>query len=143
MNNSIEIKEYSVVRINKTNLEDIEKLWFTVYGNTPPKNYFARKYASEYTGISNIGFIAYKENIAIAYYGVIPCLVQYRDKIILAAQSADTMTHPHYRYKGMFVQLSNMCFELCRANGINLVFGFPNQNSYHGAVHTTSTMLGH
>jgi hypothetical protein len=28
-----------------------------------------------------------------------------------------------------------MTFELCRMEGIRLVFGFPNQNSYHGAIH--------
>jgi hypothetical protein len=44
------------------------------------------------------------------------------------------MTHPQYRYKGMFVELSNRAFDLCRQLGIRLIFGFPNQNSYHGAV---------
>jgi hypothetical protein len=29
-----------------------------------------------------------------------------------------------------------MAFALCRELGIRLIFGFPNQNSYHGAVHT-------
>jgi hypothetical protein len=34
----------------------------------------------------------------------------------------------------MFVELSKICFELCRESGIKFIFGFPNQNSYHGAV---------
>jgi len=128
--------EYKIIRLDEKNLSDIEKLYIAIYMKKPPADYFKKKYNTAYTGVSNIGFIAYnKENLPIAYYGVIPCFIQYTDKIILAAQSADTMTHPGYRYKGLFVELSNMCFDLCRRNGINLIFGFPNQNSYHGAVH--------
>jgi hypothetical protein len=44
------------------------------------------------------------------------------------------MTHPGYRMKGMFVELSRITFALCKEKGIRLVFGFPNDNSYHGAV---------
>ena len=128
-------EEYTIERLSNDNLADVEKLHTAVYGITPPENYFRRKYNTSYTGVSNIGFIAYnKERTAIAYYGVIPCFVEYQNKIMLAAQSADTMTHPGFRYKGMFVELSNICFSLCRENGINLVFGFPNQNSYRGAI---------
>lgn len=95
-----------------------------------------KKYDTAYTGVSYTGFIAYNTNkLAVAYYGVIPCYLHYKGKMILAAQSADTMTHPGYRYKGMFVELSKITFDLCRASGIRIIFGFPNQNSYHGAIH--------
>jgi hypothetical protein len=56
------------------------------------------------------------------------------DRVVLAAQSADTMTHPHYRYKGLFVELANLTIQLCRDNGIELLFGFPNQNSLPGFI---------
>jgi len=131
-----DIKEYTIERLNDNNLADVEKLHTAVYGMAPAKNYFRKKYNSSYTGITNIGFIAYnKEKTAIAYYGVIPCFVEYQNQVVLAAQSADTMTHPRFRYKGLFVELSNICFDLCKENGIHLIFGFPNQNSYHGAIH--------
>ncbi len=97
--------------------------------------YFSGKYNTAYTGVENVGFIAYAgDKRPIAYYGVIPCFMQFENEVILAAQSADTMTDPQHRYKGMFVELSNMTFDLCRQLGIRLIFGFPNQNSYHGAV---------
>jgi hypothetical protein len=129
-------KEYTIERLNGYNLADVEKLHTAVYGTAPPHNYFSKKYNSSYAGLAYIGFIAYnKERAPIAYYGVIPCLVEYQNKVVLAAQSADTMTHPGFRYKGLFVELSNICFELCRESGINLIFGFPNQNSFHGAIH--------
>jgi hypothetical protein len=133
MNNGTE-KEYSVVRLNGKNIVDLEKLYAAVYKKNAPGNYFAKKYDTVFTGVQHIGYLAYKEAIPIAFYGVIPCFIQYENNVILAAQSADTMTHPEHRYKNLFFDLSNMCFELCKQNGIFLIYGFPNQNSYHGAI---------
>lgn len=127
---------YRVLRLSRDNIGDLAKLYSGVYGSAlQPEEYFAKKYNTAYTGAEYVGFIAYsKDHQPVAYYGVIPCFIQYETGIMLAAQSADTMTHPLYRYKGIFVQLSNLTFDLCRQLGIRLLFGFPNQHSYHGAV---------
>ena len=126
---------YSVERLNKNNLRDLALLHSQVYATRLNGDYFVRKYDTAYTKVGDLGFLAYGPGkIPIAYYGVIPCFIQYRDEVILAAQSADTMTHPGHRFKGLFVELSAMTFDLCREMGIRLIFGFPNQNSYHGAV---------
>ena len=114
----------------------MEKLHEAVYERKAPKNYFNIKYNSAYTGVEYLGYVAYNsDGLAVAYYGVVPCFLQCGHDKILAAQSADTMTHPKFRFKGMFVELSNITFDLCRSSGIRVIFGFPNQNSYHGAVH--------
>lgn len=132
---SNENREYSVVRLSKKNLADVAKLHKAVYGTTAATDHFPKKYDTAYTGVEDVGYIAYNEQgLPVAYYGVIPCFIQYGKEIMLAAQSADTMTDPNFRFKGMFVELSNMTFALCRQLGIRLIFGFPNQNSYHGAV---------
>ncbi len=126
---------YSIERLGKDNLADIATLYEAVYGRTAPAGLFIKKYDTAYTGREYLGFIAYsKDRVPVGYYGVIPCFLQYGDKKILSAQSADTMTHPQYRFKGLFVELSNITFNLCRSEGIKLVFGFPNQNSLHGAI---------
>ena len=136
MNHKKENREYSIARLDENKLKDLEILYKVVYGHKPAKNYLLKKYNTAYTGAQYIGHIAYdKENIPIAYFGVIPCFIQYGDQIILSAQAADAMTLPQYRYKGFFVALAKKTFDLCRAAGIKLVFGFPNQNSYHGLVH--------
>ena len=127
------VKAYSVVRISEKNLKDLAILHSVVYGSVP-EGYYQKKYNTAYTGVEHVGFIAYNNEVPIAYYGVIPCFIDFEGKSMLAAQSADTMTHPKYRLKGMFMELSNKTFELCRELGIQLVFGFPNQNSYHGAL---------
>lgn len=132
--NNMEQNEYAIVRLNKEKISDLEKLHEAVYNKKPAPDYFSKKYDTAYTGAVYIGYIAYSNDIAIAYYGVLPCFIEHNGQLTLAAQSADTMTHPGYRFKGMFVTLSNKCFELCKQTGIKFLFGFPNQNSHHGAV---------
>jgi len=127
--------EYKVERLSKERLRDIELIYEAVYKKKAAPNYFTIKYDTPYTGAEYVGYVAYNNaNEPVAYYGVIPCFVDTDAGKFLAAQSADTMTHPGFRFKGMFVELSNLTFELCRQLGIRLIFGFPNQHSYHGAV---------
>jgi len=134
-NNTAE-QEYLIKRLSKENTRDLALLHSEVYSTSVNEDYFIKKYDTAYTGIEYIGFVAYHKNgLPIAYYGVIPCFITFQTATVLAAQSADTMTHPKHRYKGMFVDLSKKTFDLCKQNGIQLIFGFPNQNSYHGAVH--------
>lgn len=127
--------DYKIVRLDKAGLADIARLHKMVYGVTPAKGHFQRKYNTSYTGIENIGFLAYDAaSKPVAFYGAIPCFIQCGDETVLAAQSADTMTHPKHRNKGLFIKLARLTFDLCRKVGIKVVFGFPNQNSHHGLV---------
>ena len=135
MHNSIIDSGYTTERLSKENLPDLANLFAAVYGRKASEGIFEKKYDTVYTGKQYIGFIAYsKDHVAVGYYGVIPCFLKYSGETILAAQSGDTMTHPLYRYKGLFVELSNITFALCRSEGIRIVFGFPNQQSLHGAI---------
>jgi GNAT superfamily N-acetyltransferase len=138
-----EEKLYAVTRLNRANLHDLARLHGAVYGPVA-EDHYPKKYDTIYTGVAYVGFIAYNlRQEPIAYYGVLPCFIKYRDKVALASQSADTMTHPGYRFKGLFVELSLRTFELCRELGIELIFGFPNENSYHGAINKLGWQLLH
>jgi hypothetical protein len=135
MHPEAEKKAYRIERLGKDNLDDLDRLYQAVYGKTPPPGYFQKKYDTSYTGAEYLGYFAYNsEGLAIAYYGVMPCFLQYKRDILLAAQSGDTMTHPAYRNKGLFVELCNLTIDLCRQTEVRLLFGFPNQNSYPGFV---------
>jgi len=126
---------YHIKQLNKDRLKDLAILHLAVYQREVPADFFEKKYATAYTGREYIGYIAYADDdIPVGYYGVIPCFLNYGGEKLLSAQSADTMTHPGYRFKGLFVELASLCYALCREQGIQLIFGFPNQNSYHGAV---------
>jgi hypothetical protein len=128
------VENYTIERLSKSRLKDLEQLYRSVYNRKVPEGFFQKKYNTAYTGVENIGYVAYDQNSPVAYYGVMPCFIEFENKIVLAAQSGDTMTHPAYRSKMLFVKLAKMTYELCRSTGIEFVFGFPNQNSCHGVI---------
>src|ERR1700744_1753967 len=129
MSESIESKGYYFQRLSKKNLNDLDILYHSVHNKPQIEDYFAKKYDTAYTGVEYTGFIAYNDDhLPIAFYGVIPCFIRYDDRLFLAAQSADTMTHPKYRYKGLFVQMANLTYGVCEEDGVSIIFGFLNQN---------------
>jgi GNAT superfamily N-acetyltransferase len=139
------INGYRIERLNYNRLKDMAELYEAVYDKFLPTDYFARKYNTAYTKIMYTGFLAYdKTNLPAAYFGVIPCFIQYNNEPVLAAQSADTMTHPEHRNKGLFVLLARFTYDLCRNENIKLAFGFPNQSSLPGLINKLDwQVIGH
>jgi hypothetical protein len=129
-------KEYKIKRLDFFKLRDVEALHKAVYKHALPKNYFQKKYDTSYTGKTYLGYIAYnKENFPVACYNVLPCYIEYNDKIILCAQAVDAITLPSFRNKGMFEELLKITSQLCKIEGITLIFGFPNQHSHQIMVY--------
>jgi len=91
------------------------------------------KFDTNTFNLKNIGILAETENEEpVAYYGVFPLILSYKSNEYLVAQSGDTMTIPTHQKKGLFVKLAQLTYQLAKQEGIQLVFGFPNENSYHG-----------
>lgn len=127
--------EYQFFRIQEKHLGDIKILHDIIFGNDISDSFLPNKFNTSEFGASPIGFIACDENnVPVAFYGVYPCTMIYRGKRFLVAQSGDTMTHPEHQGKGLFTQLAQLTYEACKSEGIHLVFGFPNENSYPGFV---------
>ena len=144
MNNKPATDKYTVERLTAGNLADVGLLHSTVYGKEVSPDFFAKKYNTTFTGVEFTGFIAYSTwRQPIAFYAVIPCFIKAGNEVILVAQSADTMTHPAHRNKGLFVELALTTFQLCRELGIRLLFGFPNQNSLPGFVNKLGWQTAH
>lgn len=139
------INGYRIERLTRNRLKDIAELYEAVYDKLLPADYFPRKYNTAYTKIMYTGFLAYdKTNLPAAYYGVIPCFIQYNHEPVLAAQSADTMTHPQHQNKGLFILLAKFTYDICRDENIKLVFGFPNQTSLPGLINKLDwQVIGH
>jgi GNAT superfamily N-acetyltransferase len=51
-------------------------------------------------------------------------------KIIKAIYSYQTMVHPNFQRKGLFSSLTNKVIEIAKKENIDIVFNFPNHNSY-------------
>jgi hypothetical protein len=59
-------------------------------------------------------------------------LFSYKGKDYVGAQSGDTMTDPDHQKRGLFTRLAKKTYSFCEEEGINFVFGFPNENSLPG-----------
>jgi len=71
----------------------------------------------------------------VGFYTVWPARVRLGREVILAGQSMDTMTHPDYQGRGIFVRLAQACYDLATSRGYEIIYGFPNALSYPGFVH--------
>jgi GNAT superfamily N-acetyltransferase len=127
--------QYTIERISPASLHHIQTLYHSIYSKTLSTKSLAGKYTTKIFGVEWLGYLAFTHNKKpAAFYGVIPCHFKIRDEIFLAAQSADTMTHPDHQRQGLFTQLAKKTYELARQEGVQFIFGFPNENSYAGFV---------
>ncbi len=125
---------YIIERISEKNFNAFLEIFEASFGKPADKKIFQNKFNTSYTGTSNLGFIAFDEitHAPAAFYGVFPTLVMHQGKVIRAAQSGDTATHPDHRKKGLFNLLHTHTIDLCKSENICFVYGFPNENSYPG-----------
>lgn len=127
--------DYIIKRFQQEHIGEVNNLFEIAFQKPSKESLFENKFKTIFCGASPIGFIACDENnVPVAFYGVYPCTMIYRGKRFLVAQSGDTMTHPEHQGKGLFTQLAQLTYEACKSEGIHLVFGFPNENSYPGFV---------
>ncbi len=129
------MSEYRIELLNDDNFKDLLPIYNNAVGNDVDVETLRKKFNTQYTGFKNVGFIAYSpQNEPAAFYGVLPCWMEYNGKRILVAQSGNTMTHTKHRRKNLFVILAEATYDYCRKIGVEMVFGFPNEFSYPGFV---------
>lgn len=126
---------YNIFRIDESHYRSLISISLSAFNIRTTYQYYINKNNTSEFGIPNLGYIAYDEKgNPAAFYGVFACQATLNDRIIPVAQSGDTMTHRDHMGKGLFIQLAELTYELCRNLGFAFVFGFPNYNSYPGFV---------
>jgi GNAT superfamily N-acetyltransferase len=71
-------------------------------------------------------------DILAGQYIVIPLDFACRGRTVRGALSLNTLTDAKYRGQGVFTGLAREAYQLCGDQGVRLVIGYPNQNSYPG-----------
>ena len=71
-------------------------------------------------------YIALENDSIIANYSVSPAMLQIGEKQIKCALSLNTMTHPDFVGKGLFVELAKRLYGDLKQQGYGMVYGFPN-----------------
>lgn len=70
----------------------------------------------------------------VGQYALMPVTMKVGEGELLCAFSLNTMTHPDYRYQGIFSKLAQHSYQHLQKMGGILTYGFPNKNSRHGFV---------
>jgi GNAT superfamily N-acetyltransferase len=77
-------------------------------------------------------WLAQHNDRIISQAAIIPIKMKIGNDIIMGSQWIDIMTHPDYRGKGIFVNLSQCLFEQAAKQGINVIYGFSGSStSWH------------
>ncbi len=113
--------------------ESIRKLFVEVYHKSLPSEVLIWKFHKNPAG-QGIVMVAEDSNKIVGQFALMPMWLRLGNEVVLGAQSLDTMTHPSYRNQGMFILLAKACMTLAKNKGIEVLYGFPNEYSYHGFV---------
>jgi GNAT superfamily N-acetyltransferase len=119
--------------LTRNDFELVRELYFATKRRFRPEEYDRWRLYDSPWGDSPAA-IAVDGDVCAGLYIIWPALLELGGTPTLGAQSMDTMTHPDYRGKGLFIKLADACFEIAAAQGIELVYGFPNDQSYPGFI---------
>ena len=126
-------RKWSVREYRAEDLDAVRELFTVVFHKSRPREHFSWKFHDNPAGK---GIIVVAEDRAkiVGQYALMPTRLRLGSEVVLGAQSLDTMTHPDYRNQGMFVALAKECMARAAALGVDALYGFPNESSYHGFV---------
>lgn len=123
---------YIIQELTEYDYEKIKFLYRNCFNITLTQKEYYRKYYNDHK-FRTIGYFAIDSNGKTGgFYGVFKDNLTYQNKSYMVAQSGDTMTHPAHQKKGLFLMLAKATYNKCIEDGIALIFGFPNKQSYHG-----------
>lgn len=118
----------------ETCLKDSYRVFSRVFRKNMPYERFAYKHLSNPELLRNF-YIQKAENEKIIGTNCFDgAEVVCSDVVYRVAQSCDTAVVPEARGKGVFVNLISDAEVKLKAEGVDMMVGFPNNNSYHGFI---------
>ncbi|MBJ7427897.1 MAG: GNAT family N-acetyltransferase [Bacteroidia bacterium] len=123
-------KEYTIVRLDASNIKHLQALSKAVWGNEPEEDMLYLKYHHPESAHAFLGYFAFDAaGNAACFQGATRLSIAYKNEIQIVAQSTDSMTHPQHTGKGLFYYIASKTYQLCKDNGMIMVMGYANQNS--------------
>lgn len=118
----------------------ILRLYQLAYGRDLDLNYWNWRFRDNPEDKLQIELM-FDGTLIAGHYAVSPVRIICDGKPILTALSNYTMTHPDYGRRGIFTVLAERLYDRIVPEGGEFVWGFPNQNSYHGFINRLKWVL--
>jgi hypothetical protein len=78
--------------------------------------------------------LAFDKDMIVGQYIVIPMKYRLSGSVINGSLSLNTLTHPNYQGKGLFIKMAKKTYDLCKDKNVLFTVGFPNPLSFGGFV---------
>lgn len=78
----------------------------------------------------NLMYVLKEDNKIIGSDGLIPFELYVSGKIVMGAHSVKSMTHPDFKRQGIFRMMTQNSVEKGKENGVDVIIGLANKNSY-------------
>jgi hypothetical protein len=127
----LEIKEYK-----NGDEEKIMELFEDVFKQEMPLQYWKWNYNNELFSDKYINLM-WDKNILAGHYAIIPVNMMVKNKLVKTGLSMTTMTSCQYGKRGIFKNLATDLYTKIY-NEVDLVWGFPNNNSIYGFLKNLS-----
>lgn len=122
--------EFHIVEKNELNkyAKGFCELYKTAFKDYMDENVFMQRYFNNpYNDVCMC--LAIDQDKIVANYSASPRRAMIGNKVVKCAQSLNTVTHPQYFGKGLFVQLAELLYKSLECRGYKFVYGFPNSLS--------------
>jgi len=111
----------------------IDKLFYEIFGRHRPLKTWEWQFKDNPQGDSWI-MLAEEGGAVVGQYAFRRNDINFLGRELIAGQTCDVMVSPAHREQGLLKELSSACWNYAHENGFNLLFGFPNRNSYPGLM---------
>lgn len=127
-------KDWAIREATKDDFPRIRELYSSVKGRARPEAYdWWRLYDNPFGQNPTVIAVNPHEE-CVGLYTLWPVELSLNGTLVRGAQSMDTMTHKAYQGQGIFVALARTSMELAEKQGIEVLYGFPNESSFPGFV---------
>ena len=126
--------EFQFQLLDTSRLGELAEMFRLCFGQEVSESYFRWKYLSS-PGGEVAAFTAESEGRVAAFYGLLAENYAIDGEATTIYQSMDTMTHPDFQRRGLFVKTARMTFDHVMAKlGHLRLIGVAGENSLHGLV---------
>ena len=115
--------------ITAADVDAVAALYFLCFGVRPSAAYVRWRYLDTPTGLTPT-MLAFDRGTCVGCYALWPTGLLLDGRHVSGGQAIDSMTHPDYRGRGLFVEVAERCYEHLRPLGYQVLYGFPNDSAY-------------